>query len=441
MLTLVRSMLTMSCCIALTALAQTPTAATSGPTPLMAKWNTSLYGFVDLNTISDSTQSYNTETAANGAIARPGTFAGSHRRLMYSVRNSRLGFRLGAPEVGGVKASAVIEIDLNGNQPPTATEAQFFTNPTLRVRHAYLKMETEYVDILLGQTWALMGWQPLNDPNTVGLQGVPGALYSRTPQIRVSHLFKAQPVGFEVAVAALRPPQRDSGWPDGQAGIRLVVDGWKGVHTMGATGTALDAASLGFTGALRGFAVREFTAAPVNNVTTTATAYSIDLLLPVIPGTLQQRGGALTVQGEFSNGSGFSDQFTSLTGGVGFPATVPGGGAYTPNIDNGMVTFLPDGTLHTIDWRGIVVGAQYYLPPDGRFWISSNYSNLYSANAAMFGSASSIFNHSWWADGNLFVDLTPAVRLGLEYAYFSQTYVDGVNATNHRFQLDGYFMF
>ena len=307
--------------------------------------------------------------------------------------------------------------------------------------HAYLKMETEYVDILLGQYWALMGWQPLNDPNTVGLQGTPGSLYSRTPQIRVSHLFKAQPVSFEVAVAALRPPQRDSGWPDGQAGIRLVLDGWKGVHTMGATGTAADALSLGFSGALRGFAVREFTATPVNNVTTTATAYSIDLLLPVIPGTLQQRGGALTVQAEFSNGSGIADQYTSLTGGVGFPATVPGGGAYTPNIDNGMVTFLPDGTLHTVDWRGFVAGAQYYLPPDGRFWISGNFSQMYSANAAMFGSASSIFNHSWWADGNLFMDVTPAVRLGFEYAYFSQTYVDGVNATNHRFQLSGYFMF
>lgn len=439
MLTLVRSMLTMSCCIALTALAQTPTASTAGPTPLMAKWSTSLYGFVEMDAISDSTQSYN-ETAANGAISRPGTYAGSHRRLMYAIRNSRIGFRLGAPEVGGIRASAVVEADFMGNQPTTVTEAQFFTNPGFRVRHAFMKMETEYVDILIGQTWALLGFQPLNDPNTVGLQGVPAAIYSRTPQIRVSHLFKAQPVSFEVAVAALRPPQRDSGWPDGQAGIRLIVDGWKGVHTMGATGTAADGLSLGFSGALRGFTLPEFTATPVNSVSTTATAYSIDLLLPIIPATLQQRGGALTAQAAFANGSGFADQFTSLTGGVGFP-NLPGGGTYTPNIDVGTAVFLADGTLHTVDWRGIVVGAQYYLPPDGRFWISSNFSQLYSANAAMFGPANRVFNHSWWADGNLFVDATPALRFGLEYAYFSQTYVDGVNATNHRFQFSGYFLF
>src|SRR5262245_60108503 len=329
MLTLVRSMLTMSCCIALTALAQTPAASTSGPTPLMAKWSTSLYGFVEMDAISDSTESYN-ETAANGAISRPGTYPSGHRRLMFAVRNSRLGFRLGAPEYAGIRASAVLEADLMGNQPTTVTEAQFFTNPGFRVRHAYLKMETEYVDILIGQYWALLGFQPIFDPNTVELQGVPAQIYSRTPQIRVSHLFKAQPVSVEVAAAALRPPQRDSGWPDGQAGLRLIYDAWKGVHTIGSTGTTVDALSLGLSGALRGFTLPEFTATPVNSVSTTSTAYSIDLLLPILPGTLQQRGGALTLNASFSNGSGFADQFTGLTGGVGFPA-LSGGGASTPN--------------------------------------------------------------------------------------------------------------
>jgi hypothetical protein len=37
--------------------------------------------------------------------------------------------------------------------------------------------------------------------------------------------------------------------------------------------------------------------------------------------------------------------------------------------------------------------------------------------------------------------LTPAVRLGLEYAYFSQRYVDNVNATNHRVQFSAWYPF
>jgi len=442
MRTLSRSMFVMSSCIALTTLAQTapsqPAASVTLPT-MLTKWNTTLYGFVEMDAISDWTQSFN-ETAGNGAISRPGAYPGEHRRMMFSVRNSRIGFRINAPEVAGIRTSAVVEADFMGNQPPNASEAQFFTNPGFRVRHAYFKMETEYVDILIGQYWALLGFQPIFDPNTVELQGVPAQIYSRTPQIRVSHLFKAQPVSVEVAAAALRPPQRDSGWPDGQAGLRLIYDAWKGVHTIGSTGTTVDALSLGLSGALRGFTLPEFTATPVNSVSTTSTAYSIDLLLPVLPGTLQQRGGALTVNASFSNGSGFADQFTGLTGGVGFP-TLPPPATYTPNIDVGTAVFAADGTLHTVDWRGFIVGAQYYLPPDGRFWISSNYSQLYSANAASFGPANRVFNHSWWADGNLFVDLTPALRFGLEYAYFSQTYVDRVVASNHRVQFSGFFLF
>ncbi len=447
MLTLVRSMVTMSSCIAVAALAQAPRAApppttseaAAKPTAVGAKWTTSLYGFVETDVISDSTESYN-ETAGNGAISRPGTYTGEHRRLTLAVRNSRIGFRLNAPEYSGIRASALVEADFMGNQPPNASEAQFFTNPGFRIRHAFLKAETEYVDILIGQYWPLLGFQPIFDPNTVELQGVPAQVYSRTPQIRVSHLFKLQPVSVEVAVAALRPPQRDSGWPDGQAGVRLIYDEWKGVHTIGSTGTTADALSIAFSGALRGFKLPELSATPVADVSTTSTAYSIDLLLPIIQATLQQRGNALTLNASFSNGSGFADQFTGLSGGVGFPG-LPGGGTYSPNIDVGTAVFAADGTLHTVDWRSLLVGLQYYLPPDGKIWISTNFSQLYSANAASFGPATRVFNHSWWADGNLFVDVTPALRFGLEYAYFSQTYVDGVNASNHRFQFSSWYIF
>ena len=66
---------------------------------------------------------------------------------------------------------------------------------------------------------------------------------------------------------------------------------------------------------------------------------------------------------------------------------------------------------------------------------------MYSGNAATLGPASRIFNHSWFADGNIFYEPIPPLRFGFEYAYFHQTYVDGVTATNNRFQLTGWFIF
>lgn len=184
----------------------------------------------------------------------------------------------------------------------------------------------------------------------------------------------------------------------------------------------------------------EFSATPATDVSTSGAAYSIDLLLPIIPGTLKDRGNALTLNASFANGSGFSDLFTGLNGGVRFPS-LPGGATYSANVDTGLVIFTPDGMLQTVDWRAFLVGLQYYLPPDGKLWISGNFSQMYSANAASFGPASGVFNHSWWADGNIFYDLTPAVRFGLEYAYFSQTFVDNVNATNHRVQFSAWYIF
>jgi hypothetical protein len=415
---------------------QTPTI---GPVPVLTKWTTTFYGFVEMQFISDSTESFN-ESAGNNAISRPGTYAATHKRLMFSVRNSRLGFRVNAPDFHQIRTSALIEVDFNGNQPPNASESSFFTNPTLRLRHGFFKIENPFVDVLIGQTWQLFGNQPYFDPNTVQLQGVPGQVYGRAPQLRLSHLFHTDPINVEASIAASRPPQRDSHLPDGQGALRLMLNGWKGVHTLGSTGTTTDPLMIGVSGVVRRLSVPEFTASPVNDVSATGSAYTVDLLLPVIPGTHNHRGNALTLNGSFANGTGYADLFTGLTGGIAFP-NLPSGGTYNANIDNGIVVFTSDGTLHTVDWRAFLVGAQYYLPPDGQIWFSGNFSQTYSSNGAKLGPASRIFDHSWWADGNIFYEPIAPLRFGLEYSYFHQTYVDGAVATNHRFQLSGFFIF
>ena len=46
-----------------------------------------------------------------------------------------------------------------------------------------------------------------------------------------------------------------------------------------------------------------------------------------------------------------------------------------------------------------------------------------------------------WFDVNLFADVTPQVRVGLEYANFNDTYADGVHAINHRGQMSAFYLF
>jgi hypothetical protein len=74
-------------------------------------------------------------------------------------------------------------------------------------------------------------------------------------------------------------------------------------------------------------------------------------------------------------------------------------------------------------------------------WLAANYSHMSSGNAHLFGGPTKVFDTSNWADGNLFVDLTPAVRLGAEFSWFNQTYIDKTDATDYRGQFSFFFIF
>lgn len=173
---------------------------------------------------------------------------------------------------------------------------------------------------------------------------------------------------------------------------------------------------------------------------------SIDALLPVVPATKDDHANALTLTGSFVTGSGISDLYTGLTGGIGFPSLpIPSGATAAPpypaNIDAGLVTYDANGNLHTIDWRSFIVGVQYYLPV-GNLWVSANYSQMHSGNIASYGAdPTKVFKDSNWVDGNLFWDANGAARFGLEYAHFQQKYADDKKANNDRVQLSAFYIF
>jgi len=452
----------------------------------VGRWSTTIYGFAEMDLINDSTESFN-DTAGGGQVARPGgvaglpavdqnTYAGNHGRTQMSIRNSRLGLQMRAPEAHGIRVSGMVETDFEGYLPspsPTSgattattgpSQSQFFSSPTLRLRHAMFKIETPIVDLLVGQYWDLFGWQNVYHPNSVQPQGLPGELYSRDAQIRLSRAFKTRPIQIEIAAAMRRPPSEDSQYPEGQAGVRLAFPWWTGVTTTGATNTGVMPASIALTGDIRQFTVPEFSQTPTRSVSLTTQAVAIDAFIPVIPQSSVSSGNALSLTGEFVTGAGISDLYTGLNMGLTFPtlvntsSTASVAGGYPQDVDNGMVVYDTTGNLHAIQLTTFVVGAQYYLPAvSGKVWVSGNFARTQSNNIAQFtrnaatdlinptinqfASSSTVRQAENFFDVNLFWDIVSGARAGFEYANFNDQYADGVHAINNRLLLSGFFIF
>jgi hypothetical protein len=421
------------------------------------KWQLTIYGFVEADVINDSTRSYG-DSIDSAIVARDELYEGQQGRTQFSIRNTRIGFALQAPVIGGVKPSATIEGDFFGNQPakpPSVSESSYFNRPTFSIRHAYLKLENDYVDVWAGQTYDLFGWQNYFFPCSVEFFGLPNQAFGRTAQVRLAHTFASDAVNVDLAVAALRPAQRDSEIPDTNAGIRLSLNHWKGISTPGNGGTAASPLAIGISTTVRSFKVDAFTPPPTQASNhATGWGLSVDALVPVIPAKdSSDRGNRLTLTGSFVVGSGIAD-LVNAGGGANFPtlpnpAMISPPPLYTPDIDNGLVTFDTAGVLHTIDWQTFMAGIQYYLPPTGRVILSANYTEAFSKNIAdLFprGGAeimlfSRVAKRSRYADFNAFFDVTPAVRIGASFQYTTTEYIDGATPRNFRWMAQAVYFF
>jgi hypothetical protein len=438
-----------------------PNPLESGPPAVKAKWNTSLYGFLILDTAHDSTQSFQNGAINYGIVARPGTWAGDHGRTSFDARFTRIGFRLAAPEVEGIKASAFIEFDFAGNQaiayPNSATyvaESGYYNNPVPRLLNFFAKVENPYVDAYAGLYYHLYGGGVYFGPLSVQLGPIPGTAITRASQVRLSKTFKNEDVSFDIAVAASRPVERDSQYPDGEGSLRLLINHWKAVAGFGGLGAYEESAGFAISGIYRKFRVPDFVANPTSRHGQTGRGLAVNALIPVISRTAKAKGNALTLLGTFTTGTGIGDTYP-INGGAYFPALPnPSNATPAPNwgwgttsaqdVDNGLVTYDPQGRLRTIDWTTYAVGAQYYLPPTGRVWLSTNYAYIKSGNLAELGLSPTrvIPKYNFW-DACVFYEITPAVPAitGLEYSELKETYADGVSAKNKRFQLSFYYSF
>lgn len=165
------------------------------------------YGFVRLGA------AYDTSRTAFGDLAfyvlPDSRSGGGKRELTFGARESRIGLRLTAPELGGILATGQFEADW-AEEIPTASKY----SPRLRLA---------FVDLAFGAGWALRAGQDWDlyvvaQPKIAdaAILGATGHLYGRRPQVRLTKTFKFGQTGsiaFRLGTAHGRTQDLDA---DGQ---------------------------------------------------------------------------------------------------------------------------------------------------------------------------------------------------------------------------------
>jgi hypothetical protein len=400
-----------------------------------SQWSLETYGYARFDAIIDSTQSFD-DGLSPWLIQRAGTYRGDHARAIFTARDSRVGFKVKAPEYSGLRSSAVLELDFYGLTISDAKKHDQVVFGPLRIRHAYAKLETDIVDVIAGQTYDVFGWGGTFYPATVGYLGVPGQIYHRTPQLRVEKTINAGGLAVTPAVAAVKPGQRDNGgFPDVQGGIKLSLDQWKGAAHSGFGPADIKPISVGISGVFRHFEVPVFKLEPGSEAQTT-NGYGIaaQVLLPVIPAvSTKDKANALTLTGEFSLGTGIAELHGGMDGGsrlpvVTDPSMLNPAPAYPQNIDPGLLTFDRELNAKTINWKAFVAGGQYHLPVgNGSIWLGGVYSRVWSDNIKKLTPAPNwggIFTKAEFIDVSVGFELTPALMIGLAGQTLKQTFAD-----------------
>jgi hypothetical protein len=420
------------------------------------------YGFAEFDIMRDSTQSFANDGSNNGSVARPNTVPGDNAQSQFTPRNSRLGIKLESSPYHSMTALAQAEMDFYGNQASGASEGAIYTNAPIRMRHYFLTLRTPVVDVIAGQYHDLFAWGGSGFfPNTVAFLGLPGEIYHRNPQLRLTKTLKSNVVDLEIAVAAVRPVGRAGEIPDGEGGIRLAFNRWKGVRAQGSGPPDAGPLAIGLSGVGRRFRVNPFSATPGDYKTATGWGVAGNVVLPIIPCTKDDMRNAVTITGEATMGTGIADLYSGLTGGAVYPALpnpmnlIPPP-VYNRNLDPGIVAFDDQGAranIHPINWRGLVAGLQYHLPVGmGKtVWISGIYSLTQSTNLESLtpdAAKPTIWTKAQYFDGNIFVAVTPTVQFDVSYQVTMQTYADvdptnGANtrATNNRGELAMHYFF
>ena len=176
------------------------------------KFGISLTGFVKTDLYYDSRQTVNIREGHfllypdNEKIDLNGKDINEKDQFGILSIQSRITGKITGPDVLKAKTSALIEADFFGNE-----NGNFSDVNGLRLRHAYIKLNWETTELLVGQYWHPMFIHE-SFPDVVSFNtGAPFQPFSRNPQIRLTKKIEK----FKVIVAAAEQRDFASTGPDG----------------------------------------------------------------------------------------------------------------------------------------------------------------------------------------------------------------------------------
>jgi hypothetical protein len=396
-----------------------------------------IHGFVQADIINDSTQSFN-ETVGDGAVKMNGTYAGDNGWTQMSERNSRVDFLAKDLNVGGWDTKGYLELDLlgydqegygvsaGGNLLATQnSEYKFYTQPTVRLRHAYLEADsTDGWQILAGQWWSLFGWNMDYVLATVAEAPTMGTLYQRTPQLRIQKTIGTDKDSMELQIAAdiEKPDEADGQVPNINFGLRFLENDIKGRFCSSTGAGKLMPLSIGLSerNGLYSYdtQVHGGGAGFNNNASQWGSAVAADVLLPVLPAAEGKDDPSIVITGEWTYGAGDGLQFNGggFTGGLAGITSANGA-----NLDPGIIgTSTLDGTITLMQIQSLNAQMQIFLPPSIGTIVTFGYGEIFSPNVLGLNGG------TWNDDKEMFVnvmqDMTKEIRVGLEYASFDTHY-------------------
>jgi hypothetical protein len=426
--------------------------------------NIRMYGFIENDLINDSTQLEGNkvvEELDNPTVPKANTYAGQHHETIMSIRNSRLGFDVTMPKTEfGLATEGIFELDFLGNQasnftpgqaPPTGqAERDFFNNPTVRVRHAYVNITyNDMWNAKIGQTWSLLGWQPYYFPSEAIVQPAVGQLYRRFSQIRGTNTLNLLGGDWtiETAIDAAKPAELGSGLTEEHAGIRFASTKYKAVSGIGSS-TPMVGMSIAASAALipvRTSGQPLTAGGPIDHTpNSNGSVVAFDALIPIIPSSDgKSTSNTLALTAEYSNGRGEGGlEVAGATGGIGAAADGTIAATGVGPLDSGIAGVSRGGNLdliHIETYRGNLT----YMWPGSHVANSVGYAATEVMNLSDYApSIAQIPKYQYYYGNVMYLPLT-WLRFALEWAQIKNTYNDVNNrhAYDNRIQFTTYLTF
>ena len=412
------------------------------------------HGFVQSDMINDSTQSFN-ETVGNGKVQLSPAVngvAGDNGFTQFSLRNSRISL-LAKDSAADWNFKGYIETDflgINNGSTVGDNEYKFYTQPTLRLRHAYVEGDTnDGWQILAGQWWTLFGWNMDYVLNTVTEAPVMGTLYERIPQLRIQKTIgDAKGAQVQIAISAEKPDQDISQIPNVDFGIRFLMNDIKGRFCSATGAGKLMPLSVGLSERNADYYWSN-SANEVLNANVWGSALAADVLLPVLPAAEGKDDPSIVISGEYTVGAGDTMPFngggfgglTAIGSYAGSAPTYGTSGTSQTELDGSEGAFV-NGSLVLLQLQSYNAQIQIFLPPSIGTILTAGYGEIFASNTGSFATATAV---SYNDDSNLFVnamqDVTKEVRVGLELAQFYTHYTTGANPGDTRVQLSTWYRF